>query len=183
MDKTFWGIFKIFFKIGTILLGGGYVILPLLASELVDKKRWITYDELLEYYTISASLPGIIAANTAIFTGKKLLGLRGVIAAICGIILPAFVAIILLATIMNEIVSKNFVQNIFWGVGIGVITLLFIAIKDMWKKSVNDKFSVIIYLICLILTLSKKVSLAIIVIGAIVIGIMYQLWQDNGEHH
>ena len=42
MDKNFYGIFKTFFKVGTLLLGGGYVILPLLTSELVDKKKWIT---------------------------------------------------------------------------------------------------------------------------------------------
>ena len=90
MEKSFYAIFKTFFKVGTLLLGGGYVILPLLTSELVEKKKWITSDELCEFYAIGASLPGIIAANTAIFTGRKLLGFRGAVAAILGMILPAF---------------------------------------------------------------------------------------------
>ena len=57
-------------------------------DELVEKKKWITSDELCEFYAIGASLPGIIAANTAIFTGRKLLGFRGAVAAILGMILP-----------------------------------------------------------------------------------------------
>ena len=53
------------------MLGGGYVILPLLQSELVEKKHWIDDDELCEYYALSQSVPGIIAANTAMFTGYR----------------------------------------------------------------------------------------------------------------
>ena len=82
MDKSFFSIFKTFFKVGTLLLGGGYEILPLLTSELTDKKGWLTSDELCEYYAISTSLPGVIAINTAIFTGRKLAGFKGEIAAI-----------------------------------------------------------------------------------------------------
>lgn len=134
MEKSFYSIFKTFFKVGTLLLGGGYVILPLLTSELVDKKHWITSDELCEFYALGASLPGIIAANTAIFTGRKLLGRKGAIAAIIGIVMPAFLAIVLLASILSEIVNKPTVQHIFWGVGIGVIVLLFLAVKEMWKN-------------------------------------------------
>ena len=142
MEKNVYSIFKTFFKVGTLLLGGGYVILPLLTSELVDKKHWISSEELCEYYALGASLPGIIAANVAIFTGKKLLGLKGAIAATVGMILPAFLAIVLLASILSELVTKPSIQNIFWGVGIGVITLLFMAVKEMLisyeKLVIND---------------------------------------------
>lgn len=181
MDKNFYTIFKTFFKVGTLLLGGGYVILPLLTNELVDKKKWITSDELCEFYAIGASLPGIIAANTAIFTGRKLLGFRGAFAAILGMILPAFLAIVLLAAILQEIVDKPIVQNIFWGVGIGVITLLFLAVKEMWPKSVNDKCSYIVFAISLVLALTQKVSLALIIIGAMIFGIIWQKHEDKKQ--
>ena len=174
MEKSIYTIFKTFFKVGTLLLGGGYVILPLLTSELVEKKKWITSDELCEYYAIGASLPGIIAANTAIFTGRKLLGTAGAIAAIVGMILPAFLAIVLLASILAELIAKPSVQHIFWGVGIGVIVLLFLAVKEMWSKSVVDKFSIAIYIGSLILALYGKVSLSLIIIGAVIAGIINQ---------
>lgn len=179
MEKNCYTIFKTFFKVGTLLLGGGYVILPLLTSELVEKKNWITSDELCEFYAIGASLPGIIAANTAIFTGRKLLGTKGAVAATVGMVLPAFLAIVLLATILSEIINLPTIQHIFWGVGIGVIVLLFLAVKEMWKKSVNDKFSLTVYIVCTILALTRKVPLALIIIGALVCGITWQKFEDR----
>lgn len=179
MEKNCYTIFKTFFKVGTLLLGGGYVILPLLTSELVEKKNWITSDELCAFYAIGASLPGIIAANTAIFTGRKLLGTKGAVAATVGMVLPAFLAIVLLATILSEIINLPTTQHIFWGVGIGVIVLLFLAVKEMWKKSVNDKFSLTVYIVCAILALTRKVPLALIIIGALVCGITWQKFEDR----
>lgn len=179
MEKTLYSIFKTFFKVGILLLGGGYVILPLLTSELVDKKKWITPEELCEYYALGASLPGIIAANTAIFVGRKLRGRWGAIVAIFGMILPAFLAIILLASILGEIINFPAVGHIFWGVGIGVIVLLFLAVKEMWTKSVVDKFTFILYIICLILALSSKIPLALIVIFALIAGIINQIFQNK----
>lgn len=181
MNKTCYGIFKTFFKVGTVLLGGGYVILPLLTYELVDKKCWITSEQLCEYYALSSSLPGVIAVNTAVFTGNKLLGLKGAICAVLGIILPAFLTIIMLASILSDIVGITNIQYIFWGVGIAVITLISLAIKEMWNNAVNDKFSTVVYIVSLILALSKKVSLAVIIVGAIVFGILYQKYEDKNR--
>ena len=179
MEKSFWSIFKTFFKVGTLLLGGGYVILPLLTSEIVEKKHWITSDELCEFYALGASLPGIIAANTAIFTGRKLLGRKGAIAATIGVVLPSFLAIVLLASILSEIVDKPSVQHIFWGVGIGVITLLFLAVKEMWTKCVVDKFSICVYSVCLILAFTRVIPLSLIVILALVSGSIFQRIEDK----
>ena len=182
MDKNFYGIFKTFFKVGTLLLGGGYVILPLLTSELVDKKKWITSEELCELYALGASLPGIIAANTAIFTGRKLLGTKGAIAATVGMVLPAFLAIVLFASILSELITKPSIQHIFWGVGIGVIVLLFLAVKEMWKKSVTDEFSLLTYTICLALALSGKIPPSITVIFALFFGIFWQKIEDKKQN-
>ena len=179
MEKSFYNIFKTFFKVGTLLLGGGYVILPLLTSELVDKKKWITAEELCEFYALGASLPGIIAANTAIFTGRKLLGRKGAIAATIGIVLPAFLAIVLLASILSEVVDIPAVQHIFWGVGVGVITLLYLAVKEMWSKCIVDKFSLIVYLVCLVLAFTGKIPLSLIIIAAVISGIIYQKIEDK----
>ena len=104
MEKNLYNIYKTFFKIGMLLLGGGYVILPLLQSELVEKRSWITGDEVAEYYALSQSIPGLIAANISIFTGYKLQGISGALAAIGGVITPAFLAIVVLARVLEEII-------------------------------------------------------------------------------
>jgi len=174
MQKSFWSIYKIFFKIGTLLLGGGYVILPLLQSELVDKKCWISNDELCEYYALSQSLPGVIAANVSIFTGYKLLRQRGALAALAGIVSPSFLAIVLIASVLEELVRLQVIHSIFAGVGVGVVVLLILAVKEMWSRSIVDKFSGFIFISALILAV-LKVSPVLIILLSVFIGIIYRL--------
>lgn len=179
MNISFYSIFKTFFKIGALLLGGGYVILPLLQSELSEKREWLTSDELCEYYAISQSLPGIIAANVSIFTGYKLDGQKGALAAILGVITPAFLAIVIIAAFVEQMAGFGFVKDIFWGVGIAVIILIFLATKEMWSKSVIDQFTCVIFIGAFILSACFKVAPAIIVILAIVAGIIYRRKYPN----
>lgn len=181
MEKTFYNIFKTFFKVGTLLLGGGYVILPLLQCELVDKKNWINEDELCEYYALGQSVPGVIAANLAVFVGYKLNKIKGAFAALFGITLPAFVSIIIMAKIMDEIIHLKFIQSIFWGVGIGVLILIYLAVKEMWRKSVVDKLSCWIFFIAFILSACFKAPPAAVIILAIFLGIWLQ-YQKRLEH-
>jgi len=158
-----------------MLLGGGYVILPLLQAELVEKKKWINSDELTEYYALGQSVPGIIAANVSVFTGYKLSGIVGAFAAVTGVITPAFLAIILLASLLQTLVGLSIVQSIFWGVGIGVIMLLYLATREMWSKSIVDKFTCIIFIAAFMMSACFKISPALIIIGSIILGVLYRL--------
>ena len=173
MQKSFWNIFKTFFKVGTLLLGGGYVILPLLQSEITEKKGWTTSEEIIEYYALSQSLPGIIAANISIFVGHKILGVRGAIAALSGVIMPAFLAIVLIANILAELVTKHSIQSVFAGVAVGVVVLVLLTIKEMWTKSIVDKFSAVIFVLAAVLSYIK-ISPVWIILGAILLGILYK---------
>ena len=179
MEKTLYNIYKTFFKVGMLLLGGGYVILPLLQSELVEKKQWITNDDVAEYYALSQSIPGLIAANISIFTGYRLRGILGAISAISGIITPAFFAIILLARGLEEIIQYEFVKGIFWGVSIGVLILIYLAVKEIWNKSVHDKYTFVIFFSVFILSLCFKISPAMLVILAVLAGVVLQILKDK----
>jgi len=179
MEKTLYNIYKTFFKVGMLLLGGGYVILPLLQSELVEKKNWITNDDVAEYYALSQSIPGLIAANISIFTGYQLRGVLGSIAAISGVITPAFLAIILLARILDEIIKYDCVKGIFWGVSIGVLILIYLAVKEIWHKSIKDKYTFMIFFVVFILSLCFKISPAILVLLSVFAGIILQVLKDK----
>ena len=71
MNPKLFDMFLVFLKIGALLLGGGYVIVPLLNNELVDKKGWISKKEIIDYYAMGQCVPGIIAVNTTLFIGYK----------------------------------------------------------------------------------------------------------------
>ena len=174
MKKTFWNIFKTFFKIGTLLLGGGYVILPLLQTEIADKKGWVNSEDIIEYFALSQSLPGVIAANISIFVGYKLLKIKGAFAALTGIIMPAFLAIILIANILEELVSKPMTHSIFAGVGVGVVVLIILTIKEMWSKTIVDKPTSFIFIISLVLA-CLNISPILIVIASIFLGVLFKL--------
>lgn len=143
-------LFFIFVKIGAILLGGGYVILPILTSEFVDKRNLISYEELMDYFALSQSLPGIIAANISMFVGYKLKGKYGAFAGMLGVILVPFLCIILLASFLEHIVSNNFIAGAFWGVGVAVIALIILTVREVWQKTKKSVFFYLIFLMSLI---------------------------------
>lgn len=180
MEKSFWNIYKVFFKMGLLLLGGGYVILPLLQSELIDKRSWIDNDELCEYYALSQSLPGLIAANVSIFTGFKLSRYLGAIAALVGLITPAFLSIVIIASILEQLVRNSYIHSIFIGVGVGVVILLYLAVKEMWGRSVVDKFTWGIFLYALVLSV-LKISPVFVILTSILFGIIYGIMKTKSE--
>ena len=130
-------IFYVFLKIGIVLVGGGYVILPLLNSEIVEKKRWMSYDDILDKYCLSQCIPGIIVANTALFVGYKLRGFLGAIAAIVGVTISAFITIISIANILSIIFNNDNTTEIIDVKG--VRTKEYIAKKKMFEDKYNLK--------------------------------------------
>lgn len=174
MNVSLLNIFLVFLKVGAILLGGGYVILPLLTSEIVEKRSWITKDELVNYYSLSQCLPGIIAVNTAIFTGYKLKGKFGALAAVVGMCLSPFLVIISLASILAKLTTNPIVINVFWGVGIGLLIMLLLTVKEIWDKSIVDKFTFFLFLLVFFLTVFFDFSPVFAVVGSAFIGVIYK---------
>lgn len=177
MSKSFLNIFLVFLKIGCLLLGGGYVIVPLLQSELVDKRGWITKEELIDFYALGQCVPGLIAANTSIFIGYKLRGKTGALIALLGLTIPPFLTIILLASILTELAKSTFMNNIFWGVNIAIIILIFLTVKEVWNTSIVDKFTLFIFILIFLLSLCGTSPVILIILSAI-FGI---IWEKRKE--
>ena len=180
MKRTsLWEIFKIFFIIGLQLLGGGYVIVPLLKKYIVDERQWLKEEELVNYYAMSQCIPGIIACNIATSAGYKTRGLLGALMALFGIVAPAFIIIVCLANILTTITDNEIIKNAFWGIRIAVIVLVLITIKDLWKKSVNSPFSYTMFFIILIFLLTLPISPTIVIIASALIALIFG--QVKGE--
>lgn len=104
-------LFSVFFKIGAFTFGGGYAILPVIQREVVDKNSWLTEEEVLDIFAISQSIPGVISINSAIYIGKKVAGIPGAVFSALGMILPSFIVILAIASLImnlkdNEIVDR-----------------------------------------------------------------------------
>lgn len=171
MNVKLIDIYKIFFKIGAILLGGGYVIIPIMQSELVEKKNWLNEQELCDYYCVSQCLPGIIAINMSILVGYKLSKFKGAIASILGIITSPIIAILIIANLLDKIMHIPFIDGVFWGVNLSVIVLIYLALKEMWQKSIIDYLTTFWFILILVLSL-LKISPAILIISSIVFGVI-----------
>ena len=174
MKVSLFKMFLVFLKIGTLLLGGCYVIVPLLNNELVEKNNWITKEDVVDFYAMGQCVPGIIAINTTLFIGYKLRGKTGALAAFFGLILPPFLAIIFLASVLMKL-SDNIVMNdIFWGVNIAIVILMFLTVKEVWNTSIVDKFTLFLFSLILILSvIGVSPSISIVLAG--ILGVIYNL--------
>lgn len=130
-----------FFKLGLFTFGGGYAMLPLLQREIVDNKGWASEEQLLDYYAIGQSTPGIIAVNTASFVGYFQAGIAGAILATIGLVLPSVIIILLVATILRQFTDAAVLQHAFGGIRIAVSALVSFSIYRLGKAGIVDKLA------------------------------------------
>ena len=176
------------FKIGLFTFGGGYVILPMINKEVVDKHKWADKDEVLDYYAIGQSLPGIIAVKTAVFIGYKIARVPGAIFSALGVITPSIILITLVATLLDGFQDIPVVRHALVGIQIAVCMLMTVTIIQIAKDSFKDAAGVIICAAVFALSFFAGVSVFILVILAAVSGIVTQLLigrkkakEDNGK--
>jgi len=164
-------LFIVFFKIGLFTFGGGYAMIPLLQAELSGKRKWVTDEELMDYYCIGQSTPGIISVNVATFIGYKKARTKGAVAATAGIIAPSLAIIMSLAHILNLYMDNLYVARAFAGIRIVVVALIAEAVFGLWKKAVTDKWGWGIFTISLILLFAFNVSPVLLVILSAAVGL------------
>lgn len=125
-------------KIGGFTIGGGYAMMPIIQHEVVDVKKWATEEEMLDYLTIAQSMPGVISINTATAVGNKVAGRRGAIAATCGMVLPSFAVIVIVAAVFRRLQDNLLVQHAFNGMRAAVVALILVAIIRIIKSAVTS---------------------------------------------
>ncbi len=167
---SLWKLYALFFKMGLFTFGGGYAMLPILKNEAVEKQKWISEEELLNYYSIGQCTPGIIAVNAASFIGYKLRGVAGLISATLGVVSPSLIIIMIVAAILSKYMDNQYVQWAFGGIRISVIALIINTVIDMWKKGVKDIRGYVVFLCAAGLLWCFKLSAIVIVILAAVSG-------------
>ena len=170
--KKYIDLFLAFAKMGVMTFGGGYAMLPMLERELIDNRGWTTNEELMDYFAVAQCTPGVIAVNTATFIGYKLYGNLGGIVATLGVVFPSLVIITIIAAFIQNFAHLPAVQSAFAGIRVCVCVLILNAVVKLWKKSVVDWKTLLIFIAVFACSVFLDVSPVVYVIAAALAGIV-----------
>ena len=167
-------LFLTFAKIGLFTFGGGYAMISLIENSCVEKKGWITHDEMMNVTVIAESTPGPIAINCATFVGYKQKGLIGAIAATIGMVLPSFCIIFLISMFLDNFLEIAWIAHAFMGIKIAVGILILDAaikmIRKMQKKPIPLTIMACAFLVMLLIDIFALhvSSITLMLIAAII---------------
>lgn len=179
-------LFLEFFKIGLFTFGGGYAMIPLI-KEVVLKYNWLTEEQFYSFIGVCEATPGPIAVNMATYVGSIKCGFLGSLVASLGVVLPSFIIIILVITVLKKLLVSKIFKNALKGIKPVVIALVLSAGIVMFAKNLGyisisvfsfDYLSLIIFgVICVIyygfkILFKKKINPIIIIIISGVLGVI-----------
>ena len=168
-----------FFKIGIMTFGGGYAMLPMLQRELVENRKWVTEEEILNYFAIRQCTPGVIAVNTATFVGYKRCKIPGAIFATIGVVLPSMIIITVIAAVLSNFAHIPAVQHAFAGIRIAVSALIVASVIKLIKTNVKSIAQIIIAVAAFVLVAVFGQNPVFAVIGAAVAGLCLGKWGER----
>jgi len=177
--KELFLYFGTWFRIALFTFGGGYAILPMIDKEIVQKHHWAENDEVMDYYAIGQSLPGIIAVNTAVFIGYKIAGVKGALASALGIICPSIILITLIATLLSGFQEIPVVRHALSGIRIGVCVLMVATIVQLGKNAIKSAIAIVICLATFALAYFLGLNIALLVILSAVAGIVIMIIKEK----
>ena len=179
--KKLLQVFWTFFKIGAFTFGGGYAMIPLIQNEAVEKRHWVTDDDILEIVAIAESTPGPIAINSATFVGYRAAGVLGSVCGTLGVVLPSFVIILALSFVLQEFQALRAVQYAFFGIRAGVLALLLKALWTMYKKSPKGWPAYVVMGLSFLLTAVFSINVIFVIIGCAIFGLVTARVLQKGE--
>lgn len=151
--KLILNLFFTMLKIGFFTFGGGYGMIALLESELVEKKKWIEKDEFVDMIAIAESTPGPIAVNASTYVGYKIAGFMGSLLATIGVCLPSFIIIFLISLFFEKFVALKYVAYAFKGIQVCVTFLIFLAGIKLFKNMKKNIFNFMLLSITMVLVI------------------------------
>ena len=177
--NIYWQCFKTFFKIGAFTLGGGYAMIPIIESEVVDKHKWISKDEFLDLIAVAQSCPGVFAINMSTFVGYRLKRTWGALCASLGAALPSFVIILAIAIGFRKIMDVAWVEAMFRGIRPAVVALIAVPTFNLAKSAKISLANCWIPIISALLIWAMHVNPIFIIFAAGLGGYIYGRFLKN----
>ncbi|MBX7254888.1 MAG: chromate efflux transporter [Candidatus Hydrogenedentes bacterium] len=165
-------LFLFFMKVGSVLFGGGYVLLAFLRADLVDRWRWLTEAQLLDAIAVGQVTPGPLFTS-ATFVGYLLAGPWGAAVATIGIFLPAFVFVALSIPLLPRLRTSPTFAAALDGINAGSLALMAVVSWRLGATSLTNWPSLLIACIAAVLLLGYRVNTTWLVLGGAAIGLLF----------
>ena len=175
-------IFLTFLKFGCFTFGGGWSIVAQIQKEYVEKKKWITDEELLDFTSVARSVPGLMIGNASVLFGYQTAGIPGALAALLGITLPPFVIMILVTMVYSLIKDYPYVARAMIGVRAAVVPIIISALMKLFRAGMKDAFCYGIAAMALLLSLFTPINNVFIVLAGALLGILYTEVKHRAVH-
>jgi chromate transporter len=166
-------LFLVFLRIGAFTLGGGYVMVPMIQRELVERRGMITREKFLDIMAWAQCGPGGVAINASSIVGYVVAGLRGALAATVATVLPSFVAILAIAAAFLRYRSLPAVEAFLYGARPAVVGLLVLAVWSMGRQVLKDRWTVTLAVAGFALVALAGAHPALVILGAAVAGYLF----------
>lgn len=170
--KRIGSIFWTFFKIGPVTFGGGYAMIPLIEREIVDKKGWLTTEDIADVFAISESVPGAIALNSSTFVGYRVAGVRGAVAAMLGVLLPTFLIVLALCVLFLQVRDNPKIEAAFKGIRPAIVALIVFAGVKIGHTAVVDKTTLLLVCATVLILLWVHLNPVLVIASGGLIGIL-----------
>lgn len=167
--------------ISTFTFGGGFVIVTFMKKKFVDELHWINEDEMLDLTALAQSSPGAIAVNAAILVGWRVAGFVGMITAVIGTIFPPMVILIMISFFYAAFASNVYVALILKGMQAGVAAVILDVVCDLGRKVIKQRklVQLLVMVVAFVATFVYHVNVMYIILAAVVIGIMVEIWNHR----
>ena len=171
-------VFWSFFKIGLFTFGGGYAMISVISAELVERRKWITQEDMTDMLIISEMTPGAIAVNSATFVGYRVAGVLGGILGTLGVVLPSLIIITVLSFFVHYLEEVAWLAAAFKGIQAVVVVLIVNAMVKFFKQLDKNWQSYLIAAAALIATLLTDFNVIFLILAGGIYGIVYTLARD-----
>ena len=164
-------LFWVFFSISAVALGGGLTMLPIMSREFVEKRNWMTDNDMVDTVAVMQSMPGIISINMAVLIGYRISGVLGAVVSVLGVVCPPTIIILAIAMFMKTLSGSKTLDHIFLGVRAAVSAMILLSAIKMGKQIIKGKVAAAIAIAGFFAMVVFNVNAILLVIVSALIGL------------
>jgi chromate transporter len=166
---TLSSLFWVFFKIGSVLFGSGYVLLAFLRADLVERLGWLTEAQLIDAVAVGQVTPGPVF-TTATFIGYLLAGPNGALVATAGIFLPAFIFVAASGPLVPKLRASPLAGAFLDGVNVASLALMAVVTVQLGFAALIDVPTLVLAAVSATLLIWRKLNATWLIFGGAAAG-------------